>query len=53
MTKRHLIALAREIAAIPAEHRLPAAEAVCRVARLFNPRFNEDRFLAACMIVRA
>lgn len=49
MTKKHFIALANEIAAMSnREHAASAAEVVCRVASMDNPRFDRARFLAAC-----
>ncbi len=51
MTKMHFEAFAREIAGFadgPAKR--TAAEVIIRVARQFNPRFDRERFLAACDI---
>jgi len=49
MSKKHFEALARHIRDImdPA-HRLSAAVAVANAAVAFNPRFDADRFFAAC-----
>ena len=49
MTKRHFIALAREISEIQDyAARCLAADAVARAAAQFNPNFDRARFLAAC-----
>lgn len=50
MTKKHFIALAREIAqsSRTTEDRLFAAMVVIRVAEADNPRFDRARFLTAC-----
>ena len=50
MTKKHFIALAREIAQSNngIEAKMFAAMVVVRVAQLDNPRFDRARFLTAC-----
>jgi len=49
MTKQHFEALAAEIKAISdMDTRAAAADAVAKVAKRFNPRFDWMRFLAAC-----
>jgi len=51
MTKKHFIAMAQEIKAIPVlSERLTAAIAFCKVARMANPRFDQARFLDACEV---
>jgi hypothetical protein len=49
MSKRHFVAMAREISLIPdrATARI-VAESFARVAQRANPRFDHNRFLAAC-----
>ena len=49
MTRRHFQALADAIAEIEDETtRRVAACAIARVCRSFNPRFDRERFMAAC-----
>lgn len=49
MTKKHFIALAKEISRIPsAQARQEAAYAVARAVQQFNPAFNRDTFFNAC-----
>ena len=51
MTKKHFIAMAREISQMP--DRTSAritAEAFCRVAQTTNLRFDRARFLDACRV---
>jgi hypothetical protein len=49
MTKKHFVELAKAINAIADLHaRLQAASAVAGVASKLNPRFDADRFFAAC-----
>jgi len=49
MTKKHFIALAREISKITdAEARKAAAQAVINVARECHDNFKEDLFRKAC-----
>ena len=49
MTKKHFVELAKAISAIADPHaRLQAASAVAGVASKLNPRFDADRFFAAC-----
>lgn len=53
MTKKHFIELAKAISAIMDEHaRLQAASAVAGVASQMNPRFDTQRFFAACGVVQ-
>lgn len=49
MTRKHFIAMAREISQMPdrSSARI-AAEAFAQVARAVNPRFDFGRFYAAC-----
>jgi hypothetical protein len=49
MTKKHFIAMAREIAQMSDRKSARiAAEAFAQVARSVNSRFNTERFLTAC-----
>jgi hypothetical protein len=49
MTKKHFIAMAREISQMPDRQSARiTAEAFCRVAQTANSRFNPARFLEAC-----
>ena len=49
MTKKHFVAMAREISQMPnMAQRLATAIAFCRVAQTANPRFDQARFLEAC-----
>ena len=49
MTKKHFIAMAKEIAQMPdRKSARVAAEAFAQVARLVNPRFDQTKFLTAC-----
>jgi hypothetical protein len=49
MTKKHFIAMAKEISQMPnMADRLKVAIAFCRVAASTNPRFDQARFLTAC-----
>jgi len=51
MTKKHFIAMAREISQMPVlSERLTVAIAFCKVARAANPRFDQARFLDACKV---
>jgi hypothetical protein len=49
MTRKHFIAMAKEIAQMPDRKSARiAAEAFAQVASSANPRFNFDRFYTAC-----
>jgi hypothetical protein len=49
MTKKHFIAMAREISQMPDRKSARiTAEAFCKVAQTTNPRFDQARFLTAC-----
>lgn len=49
MTKRHFIRLAEEIANIEdRELAWQVAKIFARMCREFNPRFNREKFMAAC-----
>jgi hypothetical protein len=49
MTRKHFIAMAREIAEMPdRESARIAAQAFAAVARTVNSRFDTERFLTAC-----
>ena len=49
MTKKHFIAMAKEISQEPnMAIRLQMAINFCRVAQLVNPRFDQAKFLDAC-----
>jgi hypothetical protein len=49
MTRKHFVAMAKEIAEMPDRKSARiAAEAFALVARAVNPRFNFDRFYTAC-----
>jgi hypothetical protein len=49
MTKKHFIAMAKEISQEPVMAiRLQMAINFCRVAQMANPRFDQARFLTAC-----
>ena len=49
MTKKHFVAMAKEIAQEPnMAIRLQMAINFCRVAQMANPRFDQTRFLTAC-----
>ena len=49
MTKKHFIAMAKEISEMPDRKSARiAAEAFAQVARSVNPTFKLDRFLTAC-----
>lgn len=50
MTKRHFEAFADVIASLdlPRQERLNMARVVAVVARMFNARFDQDRFYRAC-----
>ena len=49
MTRKHFIAMAREIAQMPVmADRLKVAIAFCKVAATTNPRFDQAKFLDAC-----
>jgi hypothetical protein len=49
MTKKHFVAMAKEIAQMPnMAERLTVAIAFCKVARATNSRFDQARFLDAC-----
>ena len=49
MTRKHFIAMAREIAEMPDRKSAKiAAEAFAQVARSVNPRFDFNRFYTAC-----
>ena len=51
MSRKHFESLAYEIKQIPnMEARLLAAIAVCKSARQFNNRFDQQRFLDACEV---
>ena len=51
MTRKHFIAMAREIAQMPdRKSARVAAEAFAQVAYAVNPRFNFNRFYTACGI---
>jgi len=49
MSKKHFVAMAREISAMPnMAQRLATAIAFAKVASQANPRFDQARFLDAC-----
>ena len=49
MTRKHFIAMAREISEMPDRRSARiAAEAFAAVASAVNPRFNFSRFYTAC-----
>ena len=49
MTRKHFIAMAKEIAQMPnMAERLTVAIAFCKVAASANPRFDQSKFLEAC-----
>jgi hypothetical protein len=49
MSKKHFVAMAKEISLMPNKaEALAAAIAFCRVAQMANPRFDQSRFLDAC-----
>lgn len=50
MTQRHFEAIASEIAALDLvqQDKRAIAEAMARVCKRFNPRFNSERFHKAC-----
>jgi hypothetical protein len=49
MTKKHFIAMAKEISQMPIlSERLTVAIAFCKVAQTTNPRFDRARFPEAC-----
>jgi hypothetical protein len=49
MTRKHFIAMAKEIAQMPVmADRLKVAIAFCKVAATTNPRFDQAKFLDAC-----
>ena len=49
MSKKHIIAMAKEISLMPNKaHALATAIAFCKVARSANPNFDQSRFLEAC-----
>jgi hypothetical protein len=49
MTKKHFVAIAREIAQMSDRKSARiAAEAFAQVAQSTNPRFDQARFLTAC-----
>ena len=49
MTKKHFIAMAKEISQMPnMAERLTVAIAFCKVAASTNPRFDQSKFLDAC-----
>jgi hypothetical protein len=49
MTRKHFVAMAKEIAQMPnMAERLTVALAFCKVAASDNPRFDSGRFLTAC-----
>jgi hypothetical protein len=49
MTKKHFIAMAKEIAQMSdRKSARVAAEAFAQVAQTVNPRFDQARFLTAC-----
>lgn len=49
MSRKHFIAMAREIAQMPDRKSARiAAEAFAHVAHAVNPRFDYSRFYAAC-----
>jgi hypothetical protein len=49
MTKKHFIAMAKEIAQMADRKSARiAAEAFAQVARSVNPRFDQAKFLTAC-----
>ena len=51
MTKKHFVAIAREISQMPnMSQRLATAMAFCKVAQTTNPRFDQARFLTACKV---
>jgi hypothetical protein len=51
MTKKHFIAMAREISQMPdRKSARTTAEAFCKVAQTTNPRFDQARFLTACKV---
>jgi hypothetical protein len=50
MTKKHFIMAAKIIAAMPAHKRREHAESWVKVCVANNPRFNKEKFFAACGI---
>ena len=51
MTRKHFIAMAKEISQMPnMAHRLASAIAFCQVAQTTNPRFDQAKFLNACKV---
>jgi hypothetical protein len=49
MTRKHFVAMAREISQMPDRKSAKiTAEAFAQVARSVNPRFDFDRFYTAC-----
>jgi hypothetical protein len=49
MTRKHFVAMAREIAEMPdRKSARTVAEAFAQVARSVNSRFDTQRFLTAC-----
>jgi hypothetical protein len=51
MTRKHFIAMAKEISQMPnMTDRLASAIAFCKVAQTTNPRFDQARFLNACKV---
>ena len=51
MSRKHFNELAHQISFISnMEARLQAALAVCKAARQFNDRFDQQRFLDACEV---
>jgi hypothetical protein len=51
MTKKHFVAMAREISQMPdMTQRLATAIAFSKVAQATNPRFDQAKFLDACKV---
>lgn len=48
MSRKHFQAMADAIRELAPEARKAAAEAMAKVCKSFNPRFDESRFLQAC-----
>jgi hypothetical protein len=49
MSKRHFVAMAREISSMPDRNAARiVAESFARIAQGANPRFDLNRFLTAC-----
>jgi hypothetical protein len=49
MSKKHFVAMAKEISSMPNKAQaLATAIAFCKVASQSNPRFDQARFLTAC-----